>query len=506
MIIINSNKSVNYSDKIEVEEIMDKMAKEKGIDKNIYLAAAREFNTSDANYITKTTLKMLDKNNINIMIFGYIYGEEMRKDINNGNFFGENKIGFSSMRAYETSSLGRMITDDGITDYAEYIEEYNLIVIHHDVFIKASCKENVEYIFKLIEEVKIIKNMSEEEYKKLQLNKKIKKIAKVFEKINEREIKMLKSEEEEVRYSIKTYMNNLKREANRQREILQKIDMLENISLEDKEKIEKEIKNTMKLPKVKDINSRDFYIIITTDLLYGKTEHGRMFCLAPYDIKIDFVRGQVLISCPIEYRRRSCWSLHDMHPHVGGHQEACWGNVASTVSQLLNEGELQALTTIVINYLENINVEDVAGKYCTNWDEVDPETLEVVHEGLVDKSNTYYFEDDRHGIECAICGEVYDDEEDMYYCDNCGHYMCPDCAIYIESIDQYVCEECEDLVQCSVCGRYEVEENTVQCEECEDFICQSCAESEDYNIGDHTFCSDYCMEEWREENEEGDEE
>ena len=82
--------------------------------------------------------------------------------------------------------------------------------------------------------------------------------------------------------------------------------------------------------------------------------------------------------------------------------------------------------------------------------------------------------------------------------------MCPDCAIYIESIDDDVCEECEDLVQCSVCGEYEVEENVAQCEECGIYMSKQ-QKVKTINRWSHILF-------WllygrvREENEEGDEE
>ena len=143
------------------------------------------------------------------------------------------------------------------------------------------------------------------------------------------------------------------------------------------------------------------------------------------------------------------------------------------------------MVTIVINYLESINTQDIAGEYCVYWDRVDEETFEVVEEGR--EYNEEY--------ECGCCGALVS-EEYAIYCDSCGHYVCEECAIYLNDIDDYGCTNCDDIVYCTKCGDAYCDEY-YYCDYCGDIVCEHCAYSED----DRYFCCEDCMEAYFEEEE-----
>lgn len=162
------------------------------------------------------------------------------------------------------------------------------------------------------------------------------------------------------------------------------------------------------------------------------------------------------------------------------------------MAQLLADVEIFALTTILINYLETINVNDQAGAYCTNWNEVNPETFELIKEGFIDHESRYFEEEIPEDTtrRCAICGSI-EDVADMIYCEHCNHYVCNECAIYITNINEYGCAECDDISYCEHCNHYYTTESMYYCEHCDNAICEYCA------IQDNGlyFCSENCIEE-----------
>lgn len=70
--------------------------------------------------------------------------------------------------------------------------------------------------------------------------------------------------------------------------------------------------------------------------------------------------------------RRSHWTESDPHPHVNGRNgSACLGNASASIAELSSQKEIYALFLVCLDFLQNANPEDAAGKYIVNWDEVD---------------------------------------------------------------------------------------------------------------------------------------
>jgi len=100
--------------------------------------------------------------------------------------------------------------------------------------------------------------------------------------------------------------------------------------------------------------------------------------------------------------RRSVWTSRDPHPHVNGSDgRACLGNVSATIAQLCSQKEIYPLFLVCLDFLENANTEDSAGKNVKNWDEVDEEGNKVKKE-------------EEFTICCEHCDEDIEEGEDSY--------------------------------------------------------------------------------------------
>ena len=252
-------------------------------------------------------------------------------------------------------------------------------------------------------------------------------------------------------------------------------------------------------------------LTILTDYLYiNEPQQNKMYAL-----------GEMQIAIPLEYQTnqqnikifnlttiRKGYSGDCQHPHVFANGDICWGNMASMVAQYSIEKMFHALYVSILAFLQTCNVQDVAGSYILAWDEVNPETKEVITKGVANKqyrrntSNRGCEERinyDRYDVEnedelrCEICGEVWNAEE-MYECEHCGILACPDCRSYYEEVDQTLCEYCRDNWEhyCEMCdcmldedeGYYVTGIGTV---------CEDCME-------DNTMCCDYCDDRFRNED------
>lgn len=177
-----------------------------------------------------------------------------------------------------------------------------------------------------------------------------------------------------------------------------------------------------------------------------------------------------------DYNRESYWTKEDPHPHVDGNNgRPCWGSAGSMLSMNMNEFELYASYIVVVNFLQQVNTSDPAGKYIKNWDCIDDE------DNVIDNPHQ------RSMYECYDCGHEMD-EDDYYYCGVCENICCDDHSYWIGNEERYVCEECysENYATCDECDeRFHTDEMN-RCNECGKDLCEDHTIYED---GD-TFCED----------------
>lgn len=368
---------------------------------------------------------------------------------------------------------------------AEYFKEYNTILVHYNPLVNEGIYNSAKIITGILEEYSLIASMTDEELEKRKKEQTIMQITKLintsYEKLLEQDKKALNEIELDINYLI----SELARKHTQQRALVKNITNMEKQIGGHTSKVKDDIELILALDKVDNLYIDRNNIIVETKLLYGYTEHNDVYKLAPYKIIINLEKNEVKVDCDEEYKRRSCWGDKCPHPHVSDSLNPCFGNISSTIAQLLSYVELFPLVTIVINYLESINTRDTAGEYCVYWDRVDEETFEVVEKGR----------EYREEYECGCCGALVS-EEYAIYCDSCGHYVCEECAIYLNDIDDYGCTNCDDIVYCTRCGDAYCDEY-YYCDYCGDIVCEHCAYSED----DRYFCCEDCMEAYFEEEE-----
>ena len=233
---------------------------------------------------------------------------------------------------------------------------------------------------------------------------------------------------------------------------------------------------------------------ITTDYIDIYDEKGNKFKGNKYLLSFDFDD----MTCYIEgldedYNRKSYWTDNDPHPHVDGENgEACWGSAGSMLTENMNNYEIYASFIIVLNFLQQVNTSDPAGEYIRNWDCIDEEGNDL--------ENPY---DKEYNI-CCICDEELD-EDNEFYCEDCGNHMCGDHAYWIDSNSKYICESCyeENYNCCDSCGEKLHNDdmvwygNDVYCDICYSELIETCHEcGEECRKIDMNFTNDewYCVD------------
>ena len=87
-----------------------------------------------------------------------------------------------------------------------------------------------------------------------------------------------------------------------------------------------------------------------------------------YNVSIDIVSGAILF----HNQTRTVDGYH--HPHVFSNGNACLGEIASVVPQLVSDFMLVELVNVLLHYLRSVNDQDSAGRNIVNWPIIQPQT------------------------------------------------------------------------------------------------------------------------------------
>lgn len=163
--------------------------------------------------------------------------------------------------------------------------------------------------------------------------------------------------------------------------------------------------------------------------------------------------------------RYNYWGEDGHHPHVSSAGGACLGNLSETLAIANEENNLYIAVLQCIGFLQTYDPSDCAGAYYRAWDKVD-EDGNIIEEGNMDIYT------------CDVCGDRYEDEDEMYYCEHCGKRICPNCEQWVEGYEYSVCPDCFDefYVKCEECGTY-VLKNDAEQDSNGDWYCNECAET-----------------------------
>lgn len=264
---------------------------------------------------------------------------------------------------------------------------------------------------------------------------------------DEREMRRLRNTLREAQNYITEYTQVIKRKYDEQTNALRAIARLEDAEGNSVlEKLTQGLDLIAGHPQVSNIIVEEKYVVVYIDKVYaharvnGKT---RRYYIGNMHVKMDIQNTDVRFFG--DNGRHGLWTTSDPHPHVNGSDGVgCLGNVASTIAELCSQKEIYPLFLICLDYLQNANAEDSAGRKIVKWDEVDEEG------NLVKKE-----------VECSCdrCDDEIEDGEESYtvytgfdegnvvnaetWCQGCRD----DYASYSEEVEEAVSDEIWDEVQ-----------------------------------------------------------
>lgn len=307
-----------------------------------------------------------------------------------------------------------------------------------------------------IEEINISLTKDEDIVEEIKKASKIKQEQEIKERQEEYE-----SQKSEVEY-LEAKIEKAKKVLEAKKDILEKTK--DEIDVENIETQLREIKNNIYVDKVEfktitqklRVKTKDIYMKspeIEDDIRYlGKMQ---------IDINLD---NYAVRFTNLNNTRYNYWGEDGHHPHVSSTGSPCLGNLSDTLAMANEENNLYIAILQCIGFLQTYDPSDCAGAYYRAWDRVD-EDGNVIEEGNMDI------------YECDVCGDRYEDEDEMYYCEHCGKRLCPNCEVYVERYGYSVCPDCfnEFYVECEECGDYVLKNNAEQ-DSNGDWYCNECAE------------------------------
>lgn len=276
-------------------------------------------------------------------------------------------------------------------------------------------------------------------------------------------------------------------------------------------------------------NENGFYFITTP--IIAKASNGGKYALGEFRVDVTLDNNKITIfNVKISNARKGYWSDTDVHPHIKYDGNACFGYVESIIINFLTEGEYYFAVDAIISFLEQINLDDIAGQFAMNWDRVG-EDDEIIPGKISYTSEHFIYDEDNYlndrfseepFIECENCGGrvPYDETTEVdgdFYCSDCAE----DCTRYCEYCDEYHLEDRFVTVKTGeLACEYELENDYYWCEECCEYVhkddwvdetemcrecteenykyCEGCGEyvENDNFVDDTDLCNDCTLEEY----------
>lgn len=209
--------------------------------------------------------------------------------------------------------------------------------------------------------------------------------------------------------------------------------------------------------KIRDVLIEGSDIVVHTVPLYMFDLTDNRYYLGNCNFRIDIFT--TTITFDNDNRKQGYWNEDDVHPHISGAGEACWGSIDATIAELCSQYQIYAIAMMCINFLEQANTDDSAGQYVISWDKVDESgniiaiggTYGLPHHTMCECCENYVHDDDM----VTVYGDVDeitepDDEDDLVINTSYGelhnqHMVCPSCRSndyrWIEDVNAYVARE-----------------------------------------------------------------
>lgn len=412
----------------------------------------RAFSTFIKTIITTTLVSLetdtIDVYNLNGIAQDFEAGGRNRLVIfSNGGFLGSEKVdgrfSFSGREGYI-----QIEAEDG-APLAEYNPNHNELMILFDLLsvYNDDAKECFRYIMSEFERLvwfpKTLENSWVHSSNKEGL---VSRFTTRVKQQKERQLQRERSNLEDYEYKINEYKRKMKEWYDNTLRIRRLLDVEEGNVENIMNQFVKDLDLISQHDKVKDLHIIDGKFHIWTDDIYAYSSDDKRYYIGKMKIVIDIENTDTRFY-NLNNPRQGYWTSEDPHPHVSGSgNNACLGNVASTIAELCSRNEIYALTLICIDFLENANVSDPAGAKVRNWDEVDEEgnVIREAEDDLIRCENCgdHVREEDFYGV--AYDG--FDDGElidSVHICENCrdNHYT------FSENVDEAVHDSIYDEVE-----------------------------------------------------------
>ena len=425
-------------------------------------------------------------------------------------FYGIPESELPSCDLFELSEESRnyrtIVTPEGAT-IAQAHE--NVLALHY----RANRRQNsdsISLLRKILEEARKVYALSAEEIieveKKLRAERRERNIVTFATTIMGGELERLKSEVQRLNNSIKDYQEYLASSIRNYELKLSQLHAYETSSVNGTNKLIAEIRNLAKQYKVEDYDIVGETISIYTDDMIVELPdeyNAPPITIGKFKIDINLKKGQIKFT-NLTKKRKSYWGDGCQHPHISDKGNACWGNIASAVAELMGQNEICALYSVLASYLESVNLNDPAGIYIYNWAD-NPKEVKSLLEGNYEEYCCAYcddyidvdYEDDwvltvngeTHRFCCEECYENWLANNGTY-CEQCGSWVEIENWIEDDLTDRRFC--------CDSCMEEYRQNNLGVCEYCDDYIHPD-YDSYDEETGMH-FCSDDCRVDYMDEN------
>lgn len=241
---------------------------------------------------------------------------------------------------------------------------------------------------------------------------------------------------------VQRYQRDLKSTYDNISRLMKSISAIEAGDVDVLEKLVKEMNNIAEHPRVTDLRIENEFITVTIPDIVATDKKDRSFYIGTFQVKINTSNSEVKFFG--DNPRRSHWTAEDPHPHVNGRNgQACLGNVSATIAELCSQNEMYALVMTCIDFLENANIDDSAGKHVVNWDAMNADGTRPTPAQAEQVADTR--------CRCARCETIIDDDDDIHtvYTTYTGdgeiggeQTWCEDCrdgsSIYDDRVDEAV--------------------------------------------------------------------
>lgn len=266
-------------------------------------------------------------------------------------------------------------SDEGIC-IAQYSEKYKEVKVLFDLYGLDSVETQKEVLNALMPKIK--QAIEETKYKNSWLkgnkDKLVEFLIKAEKDENERNIRSARATITDSKEKIERFKREIISYSKQYKRAMEELERYTSGTFTSLvEKVKKEFDYIAAMPRVTELKIEDKYVHVHIGDVYAYHDQtDERYYIGDFILKFHLESADLRFN-NTNNRRRSHWGDDCSHPHVDEETwgYACLGNIESTIAQLISDREYYALVNVMIDFLETVNTDDVAGKNIRNWDVVD---------------------------------------------------------------------------------------------------------------------------------------